>query len=181
MSFGYSAGDFYLCVQLVGSIIESFREGPRGATLQYSNFEAEFRLISQQLDELPEKSSSFVNLWRKVRAQCVEFIVKHSSLVPAKIEAGDKETKWRWISAKGLMALAKAKWPFKAREEAMALERNMLHLVHIAILDVNTRNYRAQQWNHERYESLLQQVLQQYAENSKWTDTQIEILQGGVE
>lgn len=181
MSLGYSPGDFYLCLQLLGSVIQSFGKGPLSATSQYSNFQGEFSLISKQLDGLPEKSQSFVHLWGVVKAQCADFVLKYSSLVPADIQAGvDKEAKRSWFYEQRLKTFAKAKWPFGAREEAMALERNMLHLVQIAILDLNTRHYKAQQGIDERYDSLLQKVLQQYAEDSSWTDEQMEHLQDGV-
>lgn len=181
MSFGYSASDFYLLVQLVGSVIESFGNGPRGATQQYSNLKAEIGLISKQLDELPEKGSSFATLWESTKAQCADFVIKYSNLAPADSKvAVDKEAKWKWLLAQGEKIFAKVKWPLKAREEAMELQRNVLHLIQIATLDVSSRHYKVDQQNYETLEALLQQVLQQCAEESKGIDDKIEHILDGV-
>lgn len=156
MSFGYSTSDFCLLIQLVSSVIESFGKGPRGATLQYSNFQAEFSLISKQLDELPEKNSSFAAQWGITKAQCADFLRKYSSLAPADSKvAVDTESNWKWLRTQGLKTFAKVKWPLAAREEAMALRQNVLHLVHIAKLEANSRPNKAEQQHYERLESLI--------------------------
>ncbi len=175
-NFGLSPGDFYFVVTLVGSVVQSFRNGPQGASQQYSAFSAELKLVSKYLDKLPATETELVTLWKRTKAQCVDFTNKYALLdEKARVENGERQP-WDWLCRQTLVVFDKVRWPLDGRKDAAELQQNVTRIVQIASMNLGLEN----QSSLGRLEESLRQVLDGHVEFCKELDEKLGYIQDDV-
>ena len=168
-SFGLSPGDFYFVVTLVGRVVASFRDDPQGAVQQYSAFSTELELVSTYLEDFPIEETKLVALWKETKVQCVNFATKYASLDTTIIPEREKIWDWLWLCRQTDKAFNTVRWSLDGRQEATELQRKVVHIVHLASVDLGLQNRASLR----RLETFLRGVLDDLIECCKRIDEKL--------